>query len=86
MLVHSFIYYKQDAGLITDQQWQTWADELVRLQSEHGTKIGFYDEAFADWDGSTGYHLPQDNWVAAKAAQLLAYASLPPDEKFADLA
>jgi len=33
--------------------------------------IGFYDEDFADWDGSTGMHLPQYPWVVDRGAQLL---------------
>lgn len=77
MLVHSHIYYERDNSLITDHQWQERADKLTRLQAKvrekYGhCKIGFFDDAFDEWDGSSGYHLPlRDPWVTAKAAQLL---------------
>ncbi len=32
MLVHSYLYYIEDAALIDDDKWQHWADELYRLQ------------------------------------------------------
>lgn len=73
MLVHSFIYYTLDDNLVSDHQWQRWADELVLLQARHPEPIGFYDEVFADWDASTGCHLPDDGWVRDKALRLLNY-------------
>lgn len=71
MLVHSFIYYKLNDSLISDHDWQRRADELVVLQAKNPANIGCYDEAFKDWDASTGYHLPADAWVRNKAEQLL---------------
>lgn len=71
MLIHSFLYYKMDSAIISDHTWQKWADELVGLQEKTKT-IGFYDRAFADWDGSSGYHLPDDAWVREKAMRLLS--------------
>lgn len=73
MLVHSFIYYELNDSLISDHEWQRRADELTRMQAQHGTKFDCYDDAFKDWDGSTGYHLPVDLWVRSKSAQLLDY-------------
>lgn len=70
MLVHSFLYYEAADTLVTDHVWQRWADELAVLQRDHPGPIGFYDDAFADWDGSTGFHLPKDDWVCEKAQQL----------------
>lgn len=58
MLVHCAIYYEFNESVIDDHTWQKWADQLAKLQVKFGHKVGFYDEAFADWDGSTGYHLP----------------------------
>lgn len=58
MLIHSCVYYELNSSLVDDHQWQAWADELTRLQMTHGFEYGFYDSAFFNWDGSTGYHLP----------------------------
>lgn len=74
MLVHSFIYYELNDSLISDHEWQRRADELTALQAKYPANIGSYDEAFKDWDGSTGYHLPADYWVRNKADQLLQAA------------
>ena len=72
MLVHSYLYYELDQNIITDEKWQQWADELVELQKEK-LEIGFYDEAFKDWSGATGMHLPFEDWVKARAKNLLRY-------------
>lgn len=72
MLVHSCIYYELDNNVVTDHQWQDWANELAELQSKHGWLFGFYDEAFQDWNGSTGHRLPmRDFYVLNKARTLL---------------
>ena len=70
MLVHSYLYYVMDDSVITDDKWQQWADELVVLQEQEKT-IGFYDEEFADWNGSTGMHLPRDQWIINRAKWLI---------------
>jgi len=72
MLVHSYIYYHMDDNVITDDKWQQWADELTELQKQEKV-IGFYDDAFADWNGSTGMHLPKDNWIPRRAKWLIKY-------------
>lgn len=66
MLVHSYLYYVLDDNVIDDHTWQKWADELTELQKQKKV-IGFYDEAFADWTGATGTHLPFDPWVIQRA-------------------
>ena len=74
MLVHSCIYYELDENVISDHQWQTWADELEKLQRENPAdcKINFFDWQFENWDGSTGNHLPHRHpWVWAKAHYIL---------------
>lgn len=71
MLIHSYLYYRLAESLVTDAQFDSWARELVALHGEWGTEIGFYDEAFADWTGDTGYHLPRDDWIEQKAWRLL---------------
>jgi hypothetical protein len=73
MLLHSYLYYWLDAPIIDDATWQRWADELATLQMFHDGAIGFYDAAFADWDGSTGMHLPRDEWVHNNALKLQRY-------------
>lgn len=70
MLIHSYLYYGLDEALVQDHQWQAWADELAALQQVYGASIGFYDEVFRDWDGSTGYHLPVNEDIREKAARL----------------
>ena len=69
MLVHSYLYYVLDSPVISDDKWQQWADELTALQLQE-KQIGFYDEEFADWDGSTGMHLPKDEWIDYRAKWL----------------
>jgi hypothetical protein len=69
MMVHSYLYYVLDSPVITDDKWQQWADELTALQLQK-KQIGFYDEEFADWDGSTGMHLPKDDWIDYRARWL----------------
>lgn len=74
MLVHSCIYYEMNDNIVSDDLWQAWADELEDLQKNHPehTKIGFFDEVFLDWDGSTGSHLPHRHpWVYQKASYIL---------------
>jgi hypothetical protein len=70
MLVHSYLYYVMDENIVDDDKWQQWANELVELQKQEKV-IGFYDEVFADWDGSTGCHLPQDPWIIKRCKWLL---------------
>ena len=72
MLVHSYLYYVKDAPVITDEKWQQWADELTNLQEKYpeACKLDFYDEVFADWNGSTGMHLPSDPWLIKKVKEL----------------
>jgi hypothetical protein len=70
MLIHSYLYYVMDENVVDDGKWQVWADELVELQKQR-KDIGFYDEAFADWSGATGTHLPFEPWVQKRAKELL---------------
>lgn len=77
MLVHSYLYYGLGTSIVTDHDWQRWADELVELQRAHPGGIGFYDQEFVDWDGSTGMHLPNDGWVVGVATHLLGLHDRP---------
>lgn len=74
MLVHSRLYYIDDEPIITDTQWQHWANELRDLQNKYPelTNIGLHDKVFSDWTGDTGYHLPlMDPDVACRALWVL---------------
>ena len=76
MLVHSYLYYELDSPIISDDQWQQWANELTELQTKNPDcrKIKYFDREFCDWDGSTGMHLPKSDYVASRAKPLLDYA------------
>lgn len=69
MLVHCFIYYHLDSNVVSDHSWMAWAQELAALQVKHGHRINFYDHAFKDWDGSSGFHLGKDDPDVARVAQ-----------------
>jgi DNA ligase-like protein len=73
MIVHSYIYYWLSDSVVSDDQWQEWANELEALQKEYGEVIGFYDEHFKDWTGATGCSLPKDPWVHTMATRLIRY-------------
>lgn len=74
MLIHSCIYYELNDNIWSDDKWQACADELQKLQAEypHLCNIECWDEAFKDWDGATGTHLPlRHPWVYNKAKEIL---------------
>lgn len=74
MLIHSCLYYELDTNIVSDHQWQAWANELAALQNDYpqDCNINFYDKEFEGWNGSTGHHLPiQDPWVFGKAVYIL---------------
>ena len=77
MLVHSYIYYMFNENIVSDDVWQRWANELVRLQKEYGTKAHFHDSVFTGWTGDTGAHLPHDHQTVLVAARLLHYRDNP---------
>lgn len=74
ILVHSVIYYQMNDSIIDDSTWNKWAKELEELQRKY-PKISeecVFNEAFKDFDSSTGYNLPLDNeWAVRKATELL---------------
>lgn len=74
MIVHSAIYYELDDNIVDDATWARWAKELVKLQEEYpevADKV-IYAKEFKDFDGSTGFHLPRDEKIMAKANWLLS--------------
>lgn len=73
ILVHSCIYYELNGSVISDRQWDTWAKELVALQKKYPTIAAqvVWADAFANFDGTTGFNLPiKDEWVMKKAMQM----------------
>lgn len=77
ILVNSCIYYEFGQSIITDQQYDKWGKELVKLNKENPdlARRGEFFDIFQDYDGTTGYHLPLDgNWIRWKANQLIKYA------------
>jgi len=74
MLVHSRLYYKDGIPIMSDQDFDKMAYMLRDLQKKYPreSRIIVYYEAFKDWDGTTGYHLPlTDPWVVRKAEKIL---------------
>lgn len=61
MFIHCHLYYNLCRPIISDSQWQLWADELRDLQNKYPVKLGFYDEYFVDWDATTGFNLTIPN-------------------------
>lgn len=74
ILVHSLLYYELDINLVSDNQWASWAKELAQLQKEYTEQASrvIFSEAFKEFDGSTGFHLPfRDEQVVNIAYRLL---------------
>lgn len=74
VLVHSCLYYYFNHSLVSDRQWQSWADELVSLQEKYPltSERVDYHQAFKNFDGTTGFDLPITNpEIIRKAQQLL---------------
>lgn len=83
MILHSFIYYRMGESIIDDYQFDTWARELLALQTKYPSdsfETPYY-EHFKDWDATTGYHLPfhEYEWV-----ERMAYAMLEYHQKFTE--
>ena len=85
MLVHSYLYYHADDPIVSDSEWQIWADELEKLQQDYPKccKIGFFDKEFKDWTGATGAHLPSNILIQQKAEQVVrAYHAVKKTEGY----
>jgi hypothetical protein len=78
ILVHSILYYKYDRPLIADHVYDSWAQELIRLQAEHpeiSEAVEYHRDAFGNFTSSTGYDLPLDDERANRVARdLLTYS------------
>lgn len=82
ILVHSILYYKLDRPLIEDHTYDAWAQELIRLQTEHpeiSEAVDYHRDAFRNFTSSTGFDLPLDDPRANHVArELLTYAERRP--------
>lgn len=60
ILVHGVLYYRFDTNIIDDHTYDKWSKELADLQQDYPeeAKQASYAKEFADFDGSTGFHLP----------------------------
>ena len=67
ILLHSYIYYKLYDSVIEDCIFDSYCQELVRINED----CGYYDEEFKDFDGSTGYHLPHDAEIEQMAKEAM---------------
>ena len=81
ILVHSYIYYKEDSNLIDDFTFDKWCKELFKLQTDNVREFekSEYYNVFKKWSGFSGYDLFRDNetfiemWARHKALQLILY-------------
>lgn len=57
--ISSILYYKHDISLFTDSFFDHLSQELVEAHEANPelVGVGYEHEMFADWDGSTGFHL-----------------------------
>lgn len=70
LMIHSYLYYWLDDPVWSDDKWQECANTLTDLQSMFPEPINFYDKEFEEWNGSTGMHLPKDDYVVSKALNI----------------
>lgn len=60
LLVHSYLYYRLNMSTISDHQYDSFALDLIRLQTEH-TEIaeeGIYPDEFRGFSMGDSYALP----------------------------
>lgn len=72
ILIHSCLYYRFDTSIISDHQYDQMCLDLVELQRdypEESKACDFYYEAFQDWTGETGFHLPTGDPYVVDMAQ-----------------
>ena len=75
LCVHASLYYRLNASLVSDATYDAWSRELVQLQADYPDVAAacVLAELFADFDGSTGFHLSGEPWALDKAQQLLRH-------------
>ena len=76
LLIHSAIYYDLNDNIVSDDTWQSWAEELTVLQRDNPDccTLKYFDYDFSDWDGTTGAMLQYRHpMIYQKAIALLEY-------------
>lgn len=80
ILVHSYIYYKEDSNLVDDFTFDKWCKELFQLQTQNKKEFekSVFHNVFKKWSGFSGYDLFKDElmvemWARYKATQLILY-------------
>ena len=72
VVLHSFLYYKKNDPVVSDEAWDRKARKLARIQHTHGYDAGSWqNKAFEDFTGDTGYHLPFTDEIRQKAIELV---------------
>ncbi len=76
LCVHAALYYRLNTSLVSDSTYDAWSRELVQLQTDHPDVAAecVLTEPFANFDGSTGFHLAGGPWALDKAQQLLRHS------------
>lgn len=69
--VHSYIYYEEGTTVVPDPVWDAKARRLARMQNVHPTLGTWHNDAFSDFDGSTGMNLPRTEEVKSRAEELI---------------
>lgn len=76
LLVHSYIYYRMNTNIISDDQWDAWANELIQLQTDHpkeSAQAPLFEE-FKTFDGHTGFDLPlHGNYLERVSQRIVRY-------------
>jgi len=76
ILVHSFIYYRLNDSIISDDTFDRWATELINLQKDYPeiSRATVHYEAFKDFltiDSAASLPLDGDIDLASRAYNLL---------------
>ncbi len=85
IMVHSVLYYRLNAAYLDDATFDRWAQELAHLQSSHpevSERVTYMVDAFRNFTGETGYHLPLHDMATLRVAQQLGrqYDTIPPPQ------
>ena len=64
ILVHAYLYYKNNRNLISDDKYDQWSFELADLIKKYGDlfKKSAYPEAFKDFIPDSGYYLTPEKY------------------------
>lgn len=72
-LVHSFLYYRMDKTIISDEKFDKWARELYSLQLQYPeiAEQCIEKDYFRNFDPASGFDIPYLPWVENAARRLL---------------